>query len=747
MVCAVVCKIGFSQDYKWAKSIGSTADDYGYGIATGAYSNVYITGKFVNTADFDPGADTANLISNGSDDIFFAKYDSSGSYVWAKSIGSASSADGGWDITTDVFGNIYITGFFNDTADFDPGPGTANLISTAGYDIFIAKYDSSGSYLWAKSIAGSGGFGYSIATDAYSNVYITGRFVNTADFDPDTGTANLTSIGIYDIFFAKYDSLGNYLWANSIGSGTADAGNCIDIDTLGNVYITGYWGGTADFDPGVGTVNLTPVGSYDIFFAKYDPSGNYLWAKGIGSTLWDQGQGIHIGILGNIYITGYYEGTADFDPGAGNAYLTPGNNKDIFFAKYDSNGNYIFAKSSSSTSSNNGGNSITTDDDGNVYITGYFKDSVDFDPSTDTASLTTAGSFVTDIFFAKYDSSGNYLWAKSIEGASVGVGYSISLDGVNNIYVAGVFKATTDFDPGTGSATLTSNGGYDIFLAKYIMCNINSSFTPTATIICAGITVNFTNTSTGATAYMWQEDGTPFSTAADTSRTFANAGTYTISLIANYESCSDSSSVIITVNPTYSYSDPAVDICNGDSMMIFGNYQTTAGTYYDSLITVNGCDSIHSVVLMANPIYSISDSPLDICNGDSVLIYGTYRNTAGTYYDSLTTIDGCDSTFTTNLTVDTCVGIHNFEFINGLKIYPNPNTGKFNIEMDIAEAENFELRIFNNLGQEIFTEKLTQFKGIYEKEIDLSTYAAGLYNLQLSSGNERIISNKIVFEK
>jgi len=392
----------FAQSYQWAKGIGSTNYDYGNSIATDASGNVYITGYFSSTADFDPGAGTANLTSAGIDDIFFAKYDNNGNYLWAKRIGSTDN-DRGYSIATDAGGNVYITGDFRGTADFDPGAGTVNLTSAGYLDIFFAKYDNNGNYLWAKRI-GSTDYdtGYSIATDVGGNVYITGNFSGTADFDPGAGIANITSAGLGDIFFAKYNTNGNYIWAKSIGGTSSDfgIGRSIATDAGGNVYITGYFSGTADFDPGAGTANLTSAGYLDIFFAKYDNNGNYLWAKSIGSTDYDDhGNSIATDTGGNVYITGDFCGTADFDPGSGTASLSSNGVIAIFFAKYNTNGNYLWAKSIGSTSF---GRSIATDAGGNVYITGFFGDTVDFDPGAGTANLTSAGCY--DIFFAKYNS-------------------------------------------------------------------------------------------------------------------------------------------------------------------------------------------------------------------------------------------------------------------------------------------------------------------------------------------------------
>ena len=645
-----LCDLCYSQNYKWANSIGNTTTDKSYDITTDGSGNVYITGEFSGTADFDPGTGTADLISNGSADIFFAKYDSSGNYLWAKNIGSSSFDDRSSGIITDSIGNVYITGAFRGTADFDPGAGTTNLTPIGWYDIFIAKYDSSGNYIWAKNVGSTNwDESFDIASDAIGNVYITGFFQDTADFDPGAGTTNLASVGNQDIFITKYDNSGNFLWAKNIGSASYDYGYSITTDAWSNVYITGYFYDTADFDPGPGIANLISVDFKDIFFAKYDSSGNYIWAKSIGGSSDDVGYSIATDVTGNVYITGSFQLTADFDPGVGTENLTFISLPDIFFAKYDSSGNYIWARQLG-TSDYDMGYSITTDEESNVYIAGYFSNTIDFDPGSGTANLSVVAG--QDIFFAKYDSNANYIWAKSIGSTSDDIGYSITTNSSGNVYVTGWYQGTADFDPGASTVNLSPAGVEDIFFAKYGPCNTKSSFTQTATTICKGDSVSFINTSTGATTYQWLEDTTAFSTSLNTSRTFNTADIYSIKLIVAKGGCYDTAEIMITVHPTYNIIDTTIAICTGDSISIYGTFRSDAATYYDSYTTINACDSVHSTVLTVNPSYSITDSAIAICNGDSILIYGKFRSDAGIYYDSLTAVGGCDSVHSTILTVN-----------------------------------------------------------------------------------------------
>jgi len=222
----------------------------------------------------DPGVGTSNLISAGDQDVFIQKMDSSGNFIWAKSMGGTGTSSGyGRAIAVDGSGNIYTTGSFRGVVDFDPGTGTSNLTSAGSNDIFVHKMDSSGSFIWAKTMGGTNSeIGKSIATDASGNIYTTGWFVGTVDFDPGAGTSNHTSAGSNEVFIQKLDPLGNFIWVKSIGGIDYAIANSITLDGSGNIYTTGYFGGTVDFDPGSGINNLSSVGNDDVFVHKMSQS-------------------------------------------------------------------------------------------------------------------------------------------------------------------------------------------------------------------------------------------------------------------------------------------------------------------------------------------------------------------------------------------------------------------------------------------------------------------------------------------
>jgi uncharacterized membrane protein YqhA len=452
--------LSFSQSFDWAKALGGADYDEGSSIALDASGNVYTTGYFNGTADFDPGAGVFNLTSSVSSNVFISKLDALGNFVWAKAIGG-SIANG---IVLDASGNIYTTGNFQGIADFDPGVGLFNLTSAGQGDVFISKLDSSGNFVWAKAIGGTGfETGNSIALDASGNVITTGYFDGTADFDPGAGQFNITSSGNKDIFVSKLNSTGNFVLAKTMGGTGSDRSWGIALDSSANVLIIGDFESTADFDPGAGLFNLVSLGINDIFIAKLDAAGNFLWAKAMGGTNSDIGYSVKIDASNNVYTTGAFNLTVDFDPGAAVFNLTSAGGNDIFISKFDASGNFIWAKAMGGTMNDNSF-SLALDASANLYTAGFFRTTADFDPGAGLFNLTVVGAF--DIFISKLDASGNFAWAKGIGGIETDIARCIALDNSNNIYTTGVFRQTVDFDPDAGVFNLTSAGFSEVFVQK-----------------------------------------------------------------------------------------------------------------------------------------------------------------------------------------------------------------------------------------------------------------------------------------
>ncbi|HAS40412.1 MAG TPA: hypothetical protein DCS93_08035 [Microscillaceae bacterium] len=493
-----------AQGLEWAFNIRQAA---GVKMAHDASNNLYVTGTFGSTnGDFDPGSATANPGNVGSNDVFVAKYNSTGQLVWVFGIGDNTTNQVN-DIALDASGNIYLVGSFSNASfDFDPGAGTANATFNAGSDAYIAKYNNNGDFQWVKTIQGAGTeVIHAVQVDASNNIYVTGYFSGTADFDPGAGTVTLNSNNNGDdIFMAKYDASGNYQWATKIGGSGNERGLDLALDASNNVYITGYFAGTVDFDPGTGVASLTASSGIATFFAKYNSDGDYQWAYHI-NTISSNGLGIAIDNNNDVYITGFLGlgSNIDFDPGAGTVLLSNANfTADIFVAKYSSAGAYIWAFNIA----DGRGVDLVHDNSNHVYITGYFTGSnIDFDPGAGTTALTASQN---DAFMAKYSSAGALQWAYNIGGTSAKFGQGISVDNQDNVYITGIMQGgTSDFDIGAGTTNLTTTGGEeDAYLAKYCQNGPGAAGTITGTAtLCGGLTgVTYTiPVVERATGYTW----------------------------------------------------------------------------------------------------------------------------------------------------------------------------------------------------------------------------------------------------
>jgi Beta-propeller repeat len=391
----------------WATSAGGSDFASGVGIATDPSGNSYVTGAFLGTAIFGEGeANETVLSSEGSGDVFVAKYARDGILVWATSAGGISG-DGGRDIATDARGNIHVTGNFFGPATFGAGEANETVLSDAGFsDVFVAKYTRDGTLLWATSAGGSGGTdtGSGIATDQRGNSYVTGDFRGPATFG--AGEANetvLSNAGNFDVFVAKYARDGTLLWATSTGGASEGRGTGIATDARGNSYVTGGFSGTAIFGEGEANETvLSDAGSGDLFVAKYAPDGSLLWATSAGGESLDTGFGIATDQGGNSYVTGDFIGTATFGAGEVNeTVLSSPDNFDVFVAKYTRNGALLWATSAGDPAETDGGLEVATDARGNIFVIGDFRGTATFGAGeANETVLSSAGE--ADLFVAKY---------------------------------------------------------------------------------------------------------------------------------------------------------------------------------------------------------------------------------------------------------------------------------------------------------------------------------------------------------
>jgi hypothetical protein len=475
-LCLLLCFHSYAQ-FGNVFSAGSAGNEAGRVIKTDASGNIYVAGYFSGTIQLGAGTSAGmfTVSSNGGTDVFLAKFDAAGNTVFAESFGGAGN-----DVLVlelDPSGNLLVGGNFQSTTDFDPTGAITNKTSAGGDDMYFAKYNSANGQLIFVQAVGGPGNDYIRAADfdAAGNIFIGGEVgYGTSDVDPGAGVYNLTNTSAYaagNIFFGKYNSIGNLVWAKSF-SGCCDAVSALKVDASGNLIITGgFQGGPVDFDPGAGYAGLSAAYYGDIFLAKYDNDGNYVWAKSVyGPYQSDWADAMALDNSGNIIIAGELGGASavDYDFGAGTYYLTGNGLYDGVIAKYDTDGNIIWAK-------NFGGSgleqvySICTDASGNVYATGLFGSaSVDFDPGAGVYTLSNSGSGTYDIFYLKLDNNGNFVAAGKAGGSDNDWGSSIALRQGSPI-MTGYFSSNVLF----GSSNFTAAGGSDLFIT-----NMGSSILP-----------------------------------------------------------------------------------------------------------------------------------------------------------------------------------------------------------------------------------------------------------------------------
>jgi uncharacterized protein (AIM24 family) len=369
-------------------------------------------------------------------------------------------------VAVDPQGNQVVGGSFSESVDFSPGDVNVYLDEEDGTG-FVAEYTVDGGFRWVRRL---GGPVNDVAVDRLGNVYVTGSFNGTRDFDSTSGTLTLSSAGFDDIFVAKFDTNGNLQWARRAGSSLADAGLGIDVDYSGNAYVGGFFSGTTDFNPSSSVVNRTPQALTDGFIWKLTSAGNYSRISVLAGNGSERVTDVSVDNLGNAYATGRFDKSADFNPGSGSvlsfADATLGGNYDTFVWGLNSNGTYRFVKRIGGGLYESG-EAVDIDAVGNVYVTGRFTYKTNFNPGGSGGMLTAYNASGADAFVAKYDSVGTFKWTKRIGSIETNDwGRGIAVDGSRNVYVTGQFTSIANLNP-NGAALVASNGGTEGFVAKF----------------------------------------------------------------------------------------------------------------------------------------------------------------------------------------------------------------------------------------------------------------------------------------
>lgn len=683
-----------AQAFEWAEHIGGTGDNYSESIAVDTLGDIYTVGHFTGTVDFDPNAGIYNLTSAGGSDIYIAKYDSLGNFIWAKQIGGITD-DKGYSIIVDSLENIIITGFFSAVVDFDPNAGVYNLTSAGGQDAFVVKLDVSGNLVWAKQFGGANNeLGKDVDIDPLGNIYTTGYLAGPADFDPGVGTYNL---GGNLAYVSKLDAAGNFVWATDIEF----RGTSLTVDVSGNVYITGYFDNTIDANPTTGVYNLTSISfGHSTAITKLSTNGVFQWAKGLITSSWIKPGSIIVDKLENVYVTGEFKGTVDFDPGPAHYDLYGQNHGyDGYLVKLNILGNFEWARAIGGISSNEIGISLALDDCGNIYVTGRI------------ISFWVGAYYGSGIY--KFNTSGAMEWQRTFSTWVGGIYENdIVVDDSLNIYTTGYFEGSNDqFDTdGGGTCSFSSLGNSDIFIHKLRQMPDLLDFNATDT--CFNDNTIFTIVGmTSMLSFEWDFDD-PASGAANTSvlpnptHQFTATGTYNVQLIVNY-TCGFESDTIIKQVSIYNCTLPV-------ELLSF------TGEHMNDANQLNWTTAIET-----NNDYFTLERSLDAENWETIAI-----------------IDGAGNS---NQTIEYSYNDYSFE--RGINYYRLKQTDYdatetyFNIvSIETDNTDNYSAYYNNQQGN--IQISLPNIEG--ENNIQLIDYTGKLiYNVTVEGANKHIISENL----
>lgn len=562
-------KLTSAGNYVWAKSMGGVSNDNVSAIDIDAANTaLYVTGTFTGTADFNPGAGTNTLVVHGSQDAFVGKYDLNGNYVWAVSLGGAST-DYGYDLAVNSTGSIvYCTGvFYGSNVNLTPGCSCTTYTSAGQGDVYVVKL-----------VTSSGGY---------------------------------NSLGI-------------------IGGNSYDNCQSIELDAADNVYLSGQFSTLCDFDPGAGINTLATMGSSDAYVCKWTwPASTpvFQWVKHIGGLNTQSAPGMTLDPLGNIYVTGQFDDVVDFDPSSTSSYTMQalGLNQDIYVLKWDNNANFIWAKSFGSNNTGDSSSDIDLDSQGNVYTIGSYFGSVDFDPGAGTFSITSVGA--TDVFMQKLSctlpasvttTASNYTICAGTA-TSTPIALTSTLVQAGTTYGWGVVGATgVTFAPTTGTTTtmsFTPSTTFSVIVTATNACGTSSTIvnkitvnplptvgaTASPTAVCSGslLTLN----GTGASTYTWSS-----SVTNNVAFTPTGSAVYTVTG-TDVNGCVKSGT--ISVN---SISNPIVAI-NGTSLICLNKPQTLTASGATSYTWMPGSvvNTTISVTPTVNSTYTVNGTGANGC--------------------------------------------------------------------------------------------------------------------------------------
>jgi len=672
----------YSPKFFNAFGFGSSGSDRSLDVTIGQNGDIYCGGFFSNTVNFNPNGNAVFLNSTSGTSGYVARYNQANALQWAVSFSSNIGRVTVRNIDTDPQGNVYATGRFNGTVDFDPSPSNFNLSSNGSDDIFLLKLNPQGVLLWAVSFGGSSDdLGIDVKFNPLGAVMVSGYFKGTVDFDPGVASQVVNGISSENIFMSCFDLNGNFLWHNAIPSSSFQSSTArafhIALDNTNNFLVSGTFYGSIDLDPSTSTASITSQGGEDAFFAAYSVNGTYLWSNHFGGSGNTRATTIEMGPDQNLLVSGFFTGTTDFDPSSTSLSKTSQGSRDIFISKFNQSTGLLWNVVAGGASSE-ASTKMLVDQDNKVYAVGYGYSIFDADPDPQDSLMIGSGTSNGDGFLWALDSAGALVTAYYLGSSGEETSQSIAMDQKKDIYLTGAFSSTVDFDPGLGASNLSSNGGTDCYIQKVALCK---------------------ETNDSINAYGCQ----------------------------------------FYVSPS-------------------GKFYNTNGNYIDTLTNLAGCDSLIYINLQLNQLSN------QVTANDPVLYADSNQNVSYQWLDcnnAYATIPGATQPIFTAVQngsyavevsqgackdTSTCYSIFtigleepNAGLETAVHIFPNPSAGTFNF-LSNAQNKVESIRVFGLKGQGI-----QEINSINENSVVLDLPAeGGVYFVSITLQNGQRITKKLV---
>lgn len=667
--------------------------------------NVITVGSVIGAVDMDPGPGEL-IVDPGifSQDLYVSKMDANGVIQWVY-VTSGFYQNGANGVATDAQGDIYVTGYFHETHDFNAGAGTSNLTASGtSFDIFIMKINADGTFAWAQRVGNAGeDIGEAITIDADGNIIVTGSFIGTVDFNTGTGTSSLsTPNGVRDAFVLKLDNAGTFIWAKAFTGVHTQHANDVITDPGGNIYVAGDFTGDSDFDPGTGVSTLSSAfDDWKGYLCKLTSTGTFAWVKTTNS---EKTFGVALDANNNLVTAGWS--------------VSGNNGDDIELRKYNAAGTQLWQVVLSSFLGEYA-TDVAVDGAGDVYITGIHIGTVDFDPGAGVAAVP-ATSY--DPFICKLLADGTFGWAVGPVGTDADGGGQIAVSQAGSVFSTGYFLESLDVDPTAGVLTVDATSNVAAFILRLDQCTPGSA----------------TEVVSACDYFIWTNgDGNTYTEST-------NAPSWTWTTEAG---CDSTLYLDLTIHYS-SFGADEVYACNSYTWIDGVTYTESNSTAEFTMESTHDCDSTVLLYLTIVPV----DTTLFLFEGTA------YSNATANAYQWVDCDNGnapipgeTDNAFTptvsgsyaVEITTTYCTlmsecaeiivsGIDDAAATSPLRAVPNPTSGEVRLFFG-PRPQSWTVRILDATGREVYNEPFTPST---EALIDIPG-SAGIYTFVATNAEGR----------